>query len=244
MLIRETQSMAEAILENDQVLSLLPRFDIDLGVGEKTVDEVCHTNGVNTAFFLEIVNSYINDDYVAITDFSRFSLSVVVEYLKKTHSYYLNTGLPKIEDQINRLIANSALSDEKKKLVLTFFEDYKKEFLDHIMKEEEEVLPYILEIETHTENPRLDPQFVSRVKKYSIIQFAREHDRLEISLTSLAELIIKYLPPFQNRVLCDQILADLFTLKDDLIDHAAMEDKVLVPKVAELEKEILKRAGS
>ena len=82
------------------------------------------------------------------------------------------------------------------------------------------------------------------MKKYPIVQFAREHDRLELSLTSLAELIIKYLPPFKDRELCDQILVDLFTLKDDLIDHAAMEDKVLVPKVEELEKEILKRAES
>ena len=120
MLIREAQSMADAILENDQILSLLPRFDIELGFGEETVDEVCHSSGVNTAFFLEIINSYINDDYVAITDFSQFSLSVVVEYLKKTHAYYINTGLPKIEGQINLLIANSTLSDDKKKLVLNF----------------------------------------------------------------------------------------------------------------------------
>lgn len=243
MLIKESLSMAEAILENDQILSLLPRFDIELGFGEKSVDEVCHSNGVNTAFFLEIVNSYINDDYVAITDFSQFPLSVVVKYLKMTHAYYLNTGLPKIEDQINRLIANSVLSDEKKKLVLTFFKDYRKEFIDHIMKEEEEVLPYILEIEKQVVKENVDPQFVNRVKKYSINQFAREHDRLEHSLTSLAELIIKYLPPFENRVLCDQILADLFNLKDDLIDHAAMEDKVLVPKVADLENEILNQAA-
>ncbi len=244
MLIRETQSMADAILENDQILSLLLRFDIELGFGERTVDEVCCSSGVNTAFFLEIVNAYVNDDYVARTDFSQFSLAIVVEYLKKTHAYYLNTGLPKIEEQVNRLIANSALSDDKKKLVLTFFGDYKKEFLDHVMKEEEMVLPYILEIEVQAGKTSPDPQFVNRVKEYSINQFAREHDRLEVSLANLAELIIKYLPPFKNRELCDQILADLFTLEKDLIDHAAMEDKILVPKVAELENEILKHAVS
>ncbi|MFC2129250.1 hemerythrin domain-containing protein [Bacteroidota bacterium] len=236
--------MADAILENNRIISLLPRFNIDFGFGELTVAEVCASSGVNTAFFLEIVNSYVNDDYVARTDFSQFPLSLVVEYLKKTHLYYLKAGLPLIEDQINSLIGSSGLSDEKKKLVLTFFNDYKKEFLDHIMKEEEQVLPYILEIEEQTGKNKPDVLFVKRLKEYSINHFAREHDRLENSLTNLAELIIKYLPPFKNRALCDKILSNLFVLKEDLIDHAAMEDKVLVPKVADLEKEILIRAKS
>lgn len=241
MLIIESQSMADVVLENPRVLSLLPRFEIGLGFGEKTIDEVCCSNNVNTSFFLEIVNSYINDEYVARADLSEFPLSVVVEYLRKTHSYYLTSGLPKIEASINKLIAGSLLSEEKKKLVLTFFDDYKQEFLDHIMKEEDSILPYILEIEEQAGKEQADKAFLDRLKKYSISQFAREHDRLEDSLANLAELIIKYLPPFKDRELCDQILSDLFALKEDLIDHAAMEDKVLVPRVADLERELLNR---
>ena len=87
MLITKNVSMAAALLENDQILGLLPRFNIDLGFGEQTVDEVCCSNGVNTAFFIEIVNSYISYDYIARTDLAELPLSVVVEYLKNTHAY-------------------------------------------------------------------------------------------------------------------------------------------------------------
>ncbi len=236
--------MSDAILENSQIISLLPRFDIELGFGEKTVGEVCSDNGVNTAFFLEIVNSYVNEEYVAETNFSLFSLSTVVEYLKKTHAHYLKIELPKIENNTFSLINNSLLSNDKKNLVTTFFNDYKKEFIDHIMKEEEKVLPYILEIEKQAAKTKPDLDFVKKLNSYSISQFAHEHDRLEDSLANLATLIIKYLPPFKNRVLCDLILSDLFSLKEDLIDHALMEDKVLVPKVADLEKELLHRVTS
>lgn len=241
MLINEKHIMADAILENNQIITLLPRFNIEFGFGEKTVDKVCKINGVNTNFFLEIVNSYISDDYVTKSDFSLFSLSTVVDYLKKTHVYYLTVGLPKIEKLILSLIDNSTLSKEKKSLVITFFNDYKKDFLNHIMKEEEEVLPYILKIEDQSKMQVPDAAFINIIEENSINNFAREHDRLEDSLANLAALIIKYLPPFKNRELCDHILSELFALKDDLIDHASMEDKVLVPKVADLEEELLQR---
>lgn len=236
--------MADAVLENNRIIPLLSRFDIELGFGELTIDEVCKANGVNTAFFLEIINSYINDDYVAETDFSFFSLSSVVKYLKKTHENYLNVELPNIENKIYTLINNSSLSEDKKNLVITFFNDYKKEFTAHIMKEEKEVLPYILELEKQALKTDPEESFTKKLEKYSIVQFAHEHDRLEDSLANLAALIIKYLPPFQDRALCDQTLSDLFELKENLIDHAAMEDKVLVPKVADLEKELLHRKQS
>ena len=244
MVISEKHLMADAILENNQIITLLPRFDIEFGFGEHTVDEVCKANHVNTAFFLEIVNSYISDDYITKSDFSLFSLSTVVDYLKKTHAYYLKVGLPKIETQVLTLINNSNLSKEKKNLVTTFFNDYKKDFLNHIMHEEEKVLPYILKIEDQSKKSSPDASFIKEIRENSISKYAREHDRLEDSLANLAALIIKYLPPFKNRELCDQILSELFTLKEDLIDHARMEDRVLVPKVADLEEELLQRASS
>jgi regulator of cell morphogenesis and NO signaling len=244
MVINESRLMADAILENNRIISLLPRFDIEFGFGELTVDEVCRASGVNTAFFLEIVNSYINDDYVVETDFSLFSLSTVVEYLKKTHTNYLKVELPEIENKIHSLINNSCLSDDKKNLVITFFNDYKQEFIVHIMNEEDDVLPYILEIEKQVRLKDPEEDFIKKLETYSIHQFAHEHDRLEDSLANLAALIIKYLPPFKDRALCDQTLSSLFVLKEDLIDHATMEDKVLVPKVADLEKELLHRYQS
>ena len=84
-----------------------------------------------------------------------------------------------------------------------------------------------------------DPDFIQKLKSYSIREFEKEHDRLETSLKHLSTLIIKYLPPFDDLQLCHQVLNDLSALVKDLVDHADMEDKVLVPRVAELEDKLL-----
>jgi len=234
-------SMGRAVLEHHQLLPLFARFNIRMGFGEMSVEEVCQAHDVNADFFMEIANAYLDDDYAPHEDLSHFSLGAVVEYLTATHSYYLNVALPRIESQIHQLLDHSDLSEKEKQLVSGFFNDYKKDFLTHISREEQEILPYILELEMQSLKIRPDQNFLDRLTTYSIREFAQEHDRLETSLKNLSKLIVKFLPPFQDQELCIRVLRDLAELVKDLVDHADMEDKVLIPQVVELENQLIQK---
>lgn len=240
-MIKKSMPMCQAVLEHHQLLPLLPRFNIELGFGEKSVEEVCRLNGVNADFFLEIANAYLNEDYIAQTDLSLFPLSAMVKYLTSTHTYYIEIALPRMEHKIHRLLDGSGLSENERGLVSGFFNDYRKEFLEHISREEQHVLPYILELEEQSLQEEPDREFMTTLQHYTIREFAQEHDRLENSLENLSKLIIKYLPPFEDFDLCYQVLTDLSDLVKDLIEHARMEDKVLIPRVAELEQRLIQK---
>lgn len=233
--------MWQAVLENHQLLPLLPRFDIQLGFGERSVEEVCNAHRVNVDFFLEIANAYLDDEYVPGEGLSRFSLGTVVEYLNSTHDYYVRTALPQAEEKILHLLAHSSLSGKEVKLVTDFFNDYKKDFLLHVSEEEDRILPYILDLEEQSNRENQDPQFIEKLRNYSIGEYEQEHERLETSLENLSTLIIKYLPPFEDFRLCYQVLNELASLVKDLVDHANMEDKVLFPRVSALEKQLLSK---
>ena len=233
--------MYRVVLENHRLLPLLPRFNLKLGFGEQSVEEVCCSHGVNCDFFLEIANAYLDEFYEPGEGLSLFSLDTMVSYITSTHSYYTQTALPMVEKKILRLMEDAALSDKQIRLVTGFFNDYEKDFLTHISQEEEDILPYVLELEKQSKQSQPDPDFIAHLRSYSIREFEKEHDRLETSLEHLSELIIKYLPPFEDVQLCHQVLNDLANLVKDLVDHANMEDKVLVPRVAELEKHLLNR---
>lgn len=239
MITRE-RPMYRVILDNLQLLLLLPRFNLKPGFGELSVDEVCRNHGVNTDFFLEIANSYLDELYVPGEGLSLFSLDTMVNYIKSTHRYYTDIALPMVEEKIHRLLKRSRLSEKEVRLVTNFFNDYKKDFISHISQEEEHVLPYVLELEKQSARESPDTAFIQKLQTYSIREFEKEHDRLEISLKHLSELIIKYLPPFDDLLLCHEVLHDLAGLMKDLVDHADVEDKVLIPRVAELERSLLK----
>ena len=166
------------------------------------------------------------------------------KYLTSTHNYYLITALPRVEERIHHLLDKSNLSEKEVNLVTGFFNDYKKEFLSHISEEEQNVLPYILELEEQSTRIRPDPAFIEKLRTYSIREFEKEHDRLEISLENLSKLIIKYLPPSENFQLSIQVLNELSALVKDLVDHANMEDKILIPRVSDLEQQLLSKHGS
>lgn len=234
--------MYAVVLENLQLLPLLPRFNLKSGFGELSVDEVCRAHGVNTDFFLEIANAYLDELFVPGEGLSLFSLGTMVRYISSTHSYYKEIALPSVENKLRRLMEHSSLSEKEINLVTNFFNDYKKDFMDHLSQEEEHILPYVLELEKQAALERPGYAFIEKLKNYSIREFEQEHDRLETSLKHLSELIIKYLPPFDDLQLCHQVLNDLSLLMKDLVDHADMEDKVLIPRVAELEKVLLTRA--
>ena len=70
-----------------------------LGFGEMSVEEVCNAHRVNTDFFLEIANAYLDEDYVPGEGLSLFSLGTVVKYLTSTHTYYVETALPQVEEK-------------------------------------------------------------------------------------------------------------------------------------------------
>ena len=243
MITRE-RLMYRVILENLQLLPLLPRFNLKPGFGELSVDEVCLAHEVNTDFFLEIANAYLDELYIPGEGLSLFSLDTMVNYITSTHAYYTDIALPTVEEKIHRLMEGSKLSEKEIHLVTNFFNDYKKDFMAHITQEEEHILPYVLELERQSAKEKPDPGFIQKLQSYSISEFEKEHDRLEISLKHLSELIIKYLPPFDDLHLCHEVLNELAGLMKDLVDHADVEDKVLIPRVAELESSLLNSANS
>jgi len=71
--------MCQAVFDNMQLLPLFPRFQMKLGFGEMSVEEVCKAHEVNTDFFLEIANAYLDESYIPGEGLSLFTLGTVVE---------------------------------------------------------------------------------------------------------------------------------------------------------------------
>ncbi len=239
MNITAEMKMADVVHQNYSLLPVITRFGIDLGFGESTVAEVCSKSGVNLDFFLEITNSFIDEDYVPQVDLGSFPVSLIVDYLEKTHAYYMNDKIPGLEAMIRNLVSEEDVEPENARLVLNFFREYVVELDNHIAKEEKKIQPYVLRVEKAWLEGKLDAELEKRIREYSINDFAREHDNIEEKLNDLKNIIIKYLPPFKNKSLCNAILMELFRLEKDLNAHAELEDKVLIPKVAGMESKLM-----
>jgi regulator of cell morphogenesis and NO signaling len=232
--------MAEVIHVNYHLLPIISRFGISLGFGDKSVKQVCHDYSIDVDFFLEIVNSYHNKNYFPNKNLQGFSLKLIIEYLRKSHDFYLNTKIPQIVQLLNQLSGfTAAFTSESLLLIDKFFKEYKNELSVHIQREENKVYPYVFAVEQAFLTRNTTQDMVTRIRQYSIEDFENEHDNIEDKLFDLKNIIIKYLPLPIDPNLSHAILIELFQLETDLRDHTRIENKVLVPKVKYMEKWIL-----
>lgn len=231
-----TMKMADLIHLNHHLLKVIDRFGIQLGFGDQTLEQVCRKHAIEPGLFIEIVKSFMDEDYIPGDSIKHYPLQMVVDYLHRTHLFYMEVKIPGIERLIDELAEKAEGYKDHILLLKNFFNQYKQELEAHIRREEEEVYPYILELEKAGMS-QLVPDALSRqMKLYPISKYANEHDDLEEKLFDLKNIIIKYLPPPFDGQLCHRILQELFGLEQDLNDHASLEDKTLVPRVMEMEK--------
>ena len=239
-LINRDFPVSEMIHANVDLLSILMRFNIKLGFGDKTIAEICEENRINVDFFLAIVNIFHNTNYFPTAKLQSFSIVVIVNFLKQSHDYYNYEIIPSIEKLIHRLQWNGKEHDRNIKILKKFFNEYRNEVKAHTEHEEEKVYPYTVFMEEKCMNGGDIEDCYRKMKEYSITNYAEEHNNIEEKLTDLKNIIIKYLPPSDNQDIAFRILQKLFKLENDLNHHAAIEEKILVPKIMEIEKKLKK----
>ena len=91
--------MISLIRDNYSVLQSLGSFGISLGFGDKTVSEVCESEGVDTRTFLAVVNFSVNN-FLSPDDAGQLSVATLLKYLKASHQYYLGFELPAIKREL------------------------------------------------------------------------------------------------------------------------------------------------
>lgn len=229
--------MADVILSNHLLLPVINRFGINLGFGDKTITQICDDLTIDASFFLEILNTFHNDKYFPQEKLSSFPISSIVTYLRKTHLYYIQYIIPQMEERLERM--RTEHSSENLTLLLSFFSNYKHEIKSHIKEEEELVFPYLLALEDFENKKITKADFLLKYKDKHALKSKIEHDDMDDKLLDLKNIIIKYTPPNYNTYACIAFINSLFHFEQDMKNHARIEDKILYPKVLEIEKLLL-----
>lgn len=232
--------MADVIHRDYRLITIIGRFGIEFGFGNKSVEEVCEEYQINTCFFLEIVNSYHNPQYFPKEQLQNFSAWLIIGYLTNTHEFYKNIKIPEIQGYIDQMEKEASLEHAGNlKLLNDFFKGYVEELYAHLEIEDKKVFPYIISLEKAYEDGNYSVELKKKIIKEPIEKYESGHENMEIKLSDLKNLIIKFLPSVLCKELCHKLLAELYRLENDLKNHSRIEDTVLVPKVKLLEQKIL-----
>ena len=218
---------------NYNLVLLMPRLGISLGVGDKTVQEICDRHSISTDFVLMLCNMYTYPGCEPSEEELRsIDMSMLVPYLRASHLYYINERMPHLE---RHLAGVAQQSDERcTNAMIAFFEQYKKEMSEHFAYEENIVYPY-LDNRKATHQDMAKPKKSKNPKIQKTRTLSRSHTGMVDKISDLLQILYKYLPSHADTEELNELIFGLLQLSSDFERHAAVEEKVLMPYIAMLE---------
>lgn len=133
MVFLDTSSiLSEVVEENHQLIPVINRFGIKLGLGDKNIGDICKTANINTEFFLVILNTFLNEDYFPQKKLQKFDIELVISYLKQTDTYLIHGQLHNLEKHLNAFISMSDGNSPQLKLIRRLFSEFKQELVGQI----------------------------------------------------------------------------------------------------------------
>lgn len=223
IIFNKAMKMSDLIDADYNLLLLLIRLNINLGFGDKKVEEVCAQYNMDPDCFIFLANFQSNRSILDVEKvFESLPLESFISYLKTSHAYFLENRLPDIKRKLKKVFSEDKVLEN---LVLGFFADYTQEIYEHMTYEDEVVFPYV--------NSLLSS---SAEETYSIDMFEERHNNIEDKMRDLKLILMKYVDRPEDRLLMTKILMELYTLEEELSVHTYIEDELIIPRVRRLEK--------
>ena len=217
-------SLFEVICSDYQLLNVISRFKLSLGFGEKNIAEICKENSIDCNTFLAIIN-FTKNNGENIWHLNEISLQTLCDYLRQSHSYYLDFLLPSIRrkliEAIGILPANEIAS-----LILKFYDEYCIEVQKHLKTEDKDIFPKV---------EQLIKGEIETIGNYTNEITSLHRRPLDQNLAELKNLIIKYFKSEGNNYLINSVLHDIFLLEQDLICHSKLETNIFLEEIKKLE---------
>lgn len=230
-------SPSESTCQNRIAEHVFNRFGIDPRATDKIYENTALIE-VNPDFLVDVLNVFSRNQDIDYSVFEKYSVPVLVDYLLRSHSYYLEKILPEIGQSIAILLGNYNEKSALLEILYRFYFSYKTDLQEHFIEEEELLFPYANQLYKAVYFKTEIDFFTSFLQEYSINDFVENHADTEEELINIRNILSEYDPPSTNRTSFRILIEQLKNFEHDLEIHAFIEDRVLVPKLVQLEQNL------
>lgn len=162
---------------------------------------------------------------------SRWPIDCLIDHILLTHHAYVRSALPRIAGYLAKLTEVHGARHPELARIAAAFEELGGELLQHLLKEEHVLFPYIRELAG--EGPRQRSPFGS--VEHPIRMMEREHEEASAHMCEIRRLTAGYTAPAEGCATYHVCLDELAQFDRDLHRHIHLEDDVLFPLAVDLE---------
>ena len=226
----ESKTVGEIVADDWRAAAVFEQFGVDFCCGgRRTVGDACRSAGIDVSAVQDAVAAL--PPHAAGEDASRWEVDRLVDHVVLTHHAYVRSALPRIATYLTKLVQVHGTRHPELATVAGHFEALGQELMQHMMKEERVLFPYVRELAAER---CVAPSPFGTVEN-PIRMMEREHEEAGALMDAIRTLTDTYTVPADGCATYRVCLEELAQFERDLHRHVHLENNVLFPRAVELE---------
>lgn len=232
-----SMAVKEVVQRSPRAVRVFEEYGIDYCCGGgKSLIEVCAAADLDVEEILEKLHelNHTRDDSGSVS-WDTKPLSAITRHIVKVHHEFVRKEIPRIGSLLEKVGSRHGDTHPELGDIQRNFAFIAAEMLDHMLKEEQVLFPYIEHLEVARATAALPavPAFGSVARPVECMM--REHDRAGSMVREIRRLTKDYTPPDGACPTYRAMLDALHEFEQDLHRHVHLENNILFPKAVELE---------
>ena len=224
----EHATVGEIVATNYQAAAVFETFGIDFCCGgRRSVADACRNAAADPEAVVRALRAIPPSDDGDQSDVTNWPLDRLVNHIVETHHAYVKSALPLVAGYLAKLVAVHGERHPELARVATLFDQLGRDLLQHMMKEEHVLFPYLRELAAS--GGKALPSPFGTVEN-PIRMMEREHQEAGDELRLIREVTNGYRPPADGCATYGVCFAELARFERDLHRHVHLENNVLFPR--------------
>ena len=238
MLVESSYHPSQIIEANQIAIYTLSKYNINKG-DKSDLKTICDELKINVNFIIDLIHQTDLSRVKVLDTFRYYDLLVLIDYLEKSHVFYKNKVLPKIEQFINHLMLLYNNNNNKLlSLAKDLFKRFEMSLIEHFYFEEKNLFVYAKYLYHLNKSTFNRYQVMNYVNLFSLEEFQDAHPKTEKDLDLLERTLTELEVFSSDELVYNDLMNTIKGFKRDLELHAIIEDFVLISKVSEMRQKI------
>jgi regulator of cell morphogenesis and NO signaling len=230
MSVTTAKTVRELALEFPQATRVFEKLGIDYCCGGgQSLEEACAAHKLGVGDVMAALESQAENPAPA-ADFQKGSMAELIGHIVAKHHAYVKAETPRLEQLLAKVCAVHGQNHLELNAIRETFAGLGQELSMHLMKEENILFPYIIEMERSaaSHQPGRRPAFGT--VKNPVQMMMMEHDSAGGALRSIREASNGFTAPEDACISYRTLYSALREFEADLHQHIHLENNILFPR--------------
>ena len=236
MSVDTAKTVRELAIEYPQATRVFETLGIDYCCGGgKSLEEACAAQKLAVADVLATLELQAEAGAKPASEWQTGSLAELIAHIVGKHHAYVKTEVPRLEQLLAKVCSVHGQNHPELNTIRETFAGLGQELSMHLMKEENILFPYIVEMETARTSLRaVRPPMFGTVRN-PVQMMIMEHDSAGDALRSIRQLSSGFTAPDDACISFRTLYSALQEFEADLHQHIHLENNILFPRAVAME---------